>query len=153
MHNIDADLETGGDALRLHDLPGGEVRDADIADFPFMFEGRKRVKGLLQGRGVIETVQIEDIDHVHLQALARCLETAQDGLPGGPAFKGGLCRDDQAVAFGVRQRAQHRLGCAAVIDIGGVEMGDASGACCVEHGLTFACVGVPAKLHCAIGQG
>ena len=97
--------EALGDAQGLHDLPGGPVGHADIADVAVLHEGVQGADGFLDGRRRVEAVHLVEVDVIELQALEAGLHRADEvqarvaaavGAGAGGAIP--LGGDDDAVA-------------------------------------------------------
>ena len=59
-----------GDPEGLHDLPGGKIRAADVADFALTHEVGQRAERFFERRQRIEAVNLVEVDVVGVQALA-----------------------------------------------------------------------------------
>ena len=64
-----------GDGERLHQMPAGEVRDADVANLAGADQSIERRQHLFDRRHGVEAVQLEEIDVVGPQTLQRMLRT------------------------------------------------------------------------------
>ena len=105
---------SSGRAHRPQDLDGlagaraGVRRDADVERLALPHQGVERPERLLERRGLVEPVAVEDVDVVQAHPLQGLLARGDEVLPrpaalavgAGPHVVAGLARDDQLVAVG-----------------------------------------------------
>ena len=70
-----------GDGERFHEVPAGEVRAADVANFAGAHEIVESDENFLDGRHRIEAVQLEEVDIVGAQAAQACFNSPQQMEP------------------------------------------------------------------------
>ena len=133
MQNVDLQVEFRRDPLCLDYLPGGKVRQADIADLTPGFQLGESGHRLVQICIGIKPVQVKQVDHVHAQPLARdvelCVQVGGTSSTSIPRFRG----DDHIIPLGPGELTQQRFRLAIGIDVRGIKMGQALGAARVIH--------------------
>ena len=121
------------DLHRLHHVPAGIVRAADVAHLAGAHEAVERLHRLFERRQAVPLMHLIEVDDVGAQALEARLAFA-DEVPAGEAAivralahrKARLGRDQHAgLALRSHRLAEQLFGPAAGIDIGGVDQIDA----------------------------
>ena len=117
---------------RLHQVPAGEVRAADVADLAGAHQIVERAQHLLDGRQGVEAVQLIEVDVVGAQPPQAGLDGPNQVMARradvvGPraGAKRPLGGDDHLIAAALDRLAQDLLGHAARVDVGRVEHGEA----------------------------
>src|SRR4051812_32946581 len=105
MRHVAGQVVLLGDRQRLHQVPAGEVRAADVAKLALAHQVRERIQRLLDRRGGVEAVQLEQVDVVRAEPLQGALYGADQMMARGTEVirisagaEGGLGREDDAVA-------------------------------------------------------
>jgi len=112
LDDVDAQVELGGDALGFHDLPCGEIGDADGFEFALIAQLGELSEAFLQ-RFLVEDMEEQDVDIVALQAFEAFFGLGADIGSPGPAFIsdfGGdddLCQRSRCPLRGRRHKALH----------------------------------------------
>ena len=124
-----------GNAERLHDLPGGEVRAADRVDEPAAHAIVERAKGFLKRRYGIESVDLIEIHVIEPEPFQAGRDLIHDmaareahGIRPRPHAAANLGRDDDVLALDAeiaQGLADLNLGLAFGIDVGRVDEIDA----------------------------
>src|SRR3984885_6391952 len=117
---------------RLHEMPAGEIRAADVADLAGANELIERRQRLLDRGVVILPVQLEKIDRLDAEALERTFDRHQKMLTRGAIVvravahrEGRLGGNEQAVTLALDRLAQDLFGEPGRIDVGSVEQAHA----------------------------
>ena len=120
------------DGQRLHQVPAGEVRAADVADLAGAHQIVERAERFLDRRQRVEAVQLVEVDVVGAEAAQARLDRAGQVVARGadvvrsrPAAEGALGRDEHLVAPALDRLAEDLLGQAVRVDVGRVEHRDA----------------------------
>ena len=124
-----------GETERLHDLPGHQVRAADVADLTGAHEIVERPQCFVERRREVGAVDLVEVDIVRTEPNETVLDRVQD-VPAGetdgvgtrPRSAPRLGRDDHVLACNseiLDCAAQNSLRLAFGIDIGGTEEVDA----------------------------
>src|SRR4051794_11397299 len=121
--------------VRVDDLPGREVRAAQIADLAFGDQLRQRLQGLLDRGDEVRLVQLVEVDVVGAQPPQAGLDGPAYVAAGGtrppvravrPAHVHAELRGEHDVVAALAQRrAEDLLTGAATVGVRGVEQGDA----------------------------
>ena len=121
-----------GDGQRLHQLPAGEVGDADIAHLAGAHQIVERRQHLLDRRAGVEGVQLQQVDIVGAEPPQRVVHRLDQARARGADIvrpvahrQRGLGRDQHRVAPALDRLAEHLFRRAVRIDVGGVEEVDA----------------------------
>ena len=136
LHRLEArEPALVGNAERLHDLPGGEVRAADRVDETAAHAIVERAQGLLERRYGVEAVDLIEIHMIEpepFQAAGDLIHDVAareaDGIRPRPHAAAHLGRDDDVLALDaeIAQRlADLNLGLAFGIDVGRIDEIDA----------------------------
>ena len=148
------DAEAVADVADLGDPPGAIIRDAEIAHLALPDQFAHRAHGLVQRRRVIFLMQIIDVDIVGaepLQAFVGGLQhpaSRQSAAVGIVAHGvGELGREYQSVPAVGNGAADHLLGIAARIGVGGIDEVDAGLARLGDDPRRRRLVGRPAEHH------
>ena len=117
-----------GDGERLHRLPPGEVRGADVPDLARPHEAVERREHLLDRCTGVEGMQLEEVDVVGAEPPQCGVARREQTCPGGagivgtvPHRQGRLGREQHPVAAAPDRLTEDLLGRAVGVDIGGVE--------------------------------
>ena len=117
---------------RLHQMPAGEIRAADVTDLAGAHELIERRQRLLDRRVVVLAVQLQEVDRLDAEPLERALDRLQKMLARRAVVVRAVahreCRlggNEQAVALALDRLAQDLFGEPGGIDVGGVEQAHA----------------------------
>ena len=120
--------EQTGDTIGMRDLPGREVRKADVANFALPHAVVQCAQGLIDGRGGIPAVDLVQVDSVCAQPFEAALHLAHDGEAAGACAVDvatlreiHLGGDDDVIAISGERLAQHSLRGAARVGVRCVE--------------------------------
>ena len=132
--------------MGLHHLPGGKVRHADLPDLSKVLQFGKGAERVFQ-RGVrIPAVDIQQVNAVPVQPLARTVKLADYIAPPRSAEIGDLGGDMQIVpAMG--KLAQKCFGHPFGIPAGRIKIDDPGGKTGVKHRAGGGGIGLAAPLH------
>ena len=122
-----------GDGERLHDVPGGVVRAADITDLALLEQRVERLDGFLERGLAVPFVDLVEVDDVGLQPLQAPLAFADDVVAGKAAIvrasagrETNFGGEEEPVAKAIGERfTDDLLGDALRINVGGVDKIDA----------------------------
>ena len=125
----------GGDGAGFVHEGGGEVGDADVADFAFVLEVFHGAHGFVHGGFVVGPVDEVEVDVVGAQDFEAELALGLDGLGAsiaqedvgvvGTGDDAGFGDDDDVVPVALQGVAHEGFGLAEAVGDGGVEEGDA----------------------------
>lgn len=126
--DIAGEVELLGVGQGLHQVPAGEVRAADVANFAFADELVEGVEGFFDRGHGVEGVELEEVDVVGLEAFEGAFNgideviAARTDLVGAVAKgEGGFGADKALVAASTEGVAEDFFGSSAGVDVGGVE--------------------------------
>ena len=119
--------------IRIGDLPGRQVRAADIADLALADQIVEGAQRLLDRGQRVGAVQLVEVDPVGLHPLQRGFDGLDDIAPRAALLHAGivhvhaeLAGEHDVLAAGAEQFAERQLRAAAIaVHVGGVEQGDA----------------------------
>jgi hypothetical protein len=124
-----------GYACGFHDAPGVPVGDADVADLAMLDEGVEGTEGLFKGSNEVGAVDLVEVDVVGVEALEGGFDGVHDVAAGcayvvaaGSGAAEGLGGNDDVFTGDVEvleRLAEHGLGLAVGVDVGGVDEVDA----------------------------
>src|SRR5918998_915813 len=121
-----------GDPQRLHQLSGGVVGRADVADLPRLHQRVQSRQGLLLRGEAVPLVDLVEVDVIGAEPPQTRLDGAHDVVAGQALVVGAgahraadLGRDQALVAVGAEGFAEDLLGQALGVDVGGVDQVDA----------------------------
>ena len=141
------------------DLPGREVGDAQGADLAFGRELGHGAQGVVQRRGTVRLVQVEQVDAVHAEPAQAALDAVAQPFGGQRRVlavvrvrHAGLGGEDDLIPAPLEEPGQHFLGGAAHVGVGGVDGGDAGVERLVHHAAGGGLVGGVAERHGAQDQ-
>ena len=124
------EVEAVGDRPCLGDLLRGPLGRAPVEGPSLVDDPVHGAHGLLDGRGCVGAVAVDDVDVVHVEALERALEPLDDVLPGESLVVGPLSSPEElggdddigaAPAQVPDGLAHDLLGAAVGVDLGVVE--------------------------------
>ena len=152
LDHVDPRAEALRHCLRLHHLPRGIVRHADMADLPRLLQLGEGREGFLKLGLIVPAVEVEKIDLVHPKLASADVELGADVLAPAAARVGHFGGEEDLVALGPDKAAEELFRLALGIAHGGIEVVEAGSAGGVIHPAAFHCIGAPAELHRAKGE-
>ena len=121
-------------------LPGGVVRNADVADLALVHQVVEGAKRFLHRRPRVGPMELVEIDPIGPQALQARLDGTHDVVPRSEALtrrlaqaRGKLGGENQVLATRPEDLSEHVFGIAVAIDIRRVEQIDAEVERLVHH--------------------